>query len=474
MLDRFRSRGSSADATPRRHLTRREKEHQQRQLLLIGTGIAAAVVVLALAIGAFYQYFWFPRQTVASVNGTEIRRSDYMKVRNYQIRQEIARLSQQMQTAQADQQPQMQASLTQLQQELANLEDNEVNLNPETVAGMIDDRLVLNNIESLGITLSDEDVEQYVLEVFAPIPLGEATEEPTVEPTAAAWATETAEAFEVQITQTVEAQSTAAAQPTEDVEGTPDPDATEDPDATPEAPEVVETPTEPLVGSPTPEAGAEPTEDAEDAEPTGTLPPTVTPSVDDAIATSEANYDALETNFLDAADMSRSDFERLIIRPALARQRAQEQLAADVEPRADQAQLAHILVATEEAAREILDTRLEEEDFADVAAEVSIDEQTGQNGGDLGWNTSDAFVEGFGDAAFELEPGEISEPVQTQFGWHIIQMIDFEEDRPLTIQGLQQRKAAAFESWLNELRENADIDSEVELPDDQPQLPPTG
>ena len=466
MLDRFRSRGGPGPAAPRRHLTRREKEHRQRQMLLIGTGVAAAIVVLALVIGAVYQFVWFPRQSIASVDGTEIRRSDYVKVRSYNIRQEIARLSQQVQTAQPDQQPQMQARLTQLQEELRDLDGGTVNLHPETVATMVDDRLVLDNIESLGITITDADVDQYVLEIFSPIPLGDPTPAPTAEPTAAAWATATTEAFMAQVTQTIEAQATEAAQPTEDIDGTPDADAT------PATPDVDVTPTEAPAGTPTPDADIEPTEEAE---PLPTLEPTEPPTRDEAVAASQANYDQLEINFLEPAGMSRGDFERLIVRPALARQRAQEELAANVSPRAEQAHLAHILVATQEAAQELYDNRLQDEEFEDVAADVSIDAQTAPNGGDLGWNPSNAFVEGFGEAAFALDPGEISEPVQTEFGWHIIKMLDFEEDRPLTIQSFNQQQAAAFQRWLDDLRENADIETDVQLPgDDMPPLPPIG
>jgi peptidyl-prolyl cis-trans isomerase C len=360
----------------------------------------------------------------------------------------------------------MQARLVQLQEELRDLEGGTVNLHPETVATMIDDQLVLNNIESLGITITDADVEEFILEIFAPIPLGDPTPAPTAEPTAAAWATETAEAFEVQITQTIEAQATEAAQATEEVDATPDADAT------PADPDADVTPTGDPAEPSTPDTDVDPTEEAE---PLPTLPPTEAPTRDEAVAASQANYDQLEINFLEPAGMSRGDFERLIMRPALARQRAQEELAANVSPRAEQAHLAHILVATQEAAQELYDNRLQDEEFEDVAADVSIDAQTAPNGGDLGWNPPNAFVAGFGEAAFALEPGEISEPVQTEFGWHIIKMLDYDEDRPLTIQAFNQQQAAAFQTWLDDLRENADIETDVQLPsNDMPPLPPIG
>ena len=60
------------------------------------------------------------------------------------------------------------------------------------------------------------------------------------------------------------------------------------------------------------------------------------------------------------------------------------------------------------------------EDFAKVANEFSKD--PGGEGGDLGWFTKDKMVPEFADAAFKLEPGQISDPVKSQFGWHIIKV----------------------------------------------------
>lgn len=456
-------------------MTRSQREHRQRQMLILFTGIAAVVVVLALAIGAFYQYFWFPRESFASVNGMDIRRSDYVKVRTYELLQEGSRISQQITLAQSDQQPQMQARLTEIQTELQDLSDGDADPDGETIATMIDDRLVLFNMESLGVSISDDELDEFILGLFSPVPLTEPTTTPTVEPTAAAWATATTEAFTAQSTQTAEAQATVAEQtaeavPTDDPNATPaaelTPDANETPDAaeTPEAGATAEASGTPDAdGDSTPEAGGTATVDP-NATPTATAEPTQTPNAEQAVATSEASFDLLDRNFLDQADMSRGDFERLIARPALARQRVQEVLATDVPSRADQAHLGHILVATQEAAQELIDTRLKDEEFEDVAREVSVDTQSAQNGGDLGWAPPSTFVDAFSEAAFALEPGEISAPVQTQFGWHIIKMYEREDDRPLTIQALNQAKSAAFQDWLDGLRESADIESDVTLP----------
>jgi len=95
----------------------------------------------------------------------------------------------------------------------------------------------------------------------------------------------------------------------------------------------------------------------------------------------------------------------------------------------------HILVPTEDEAKKALARVKGGEDFAKVATEVSKD--PGSKGGDLGWFTKDRMVPEFGDAAAKLEPGQLSEPVKTQFGWHIIKL---DEKRPKVFPPLDQVK----------------------------------
>jgi peptidyl-prolyl cis-trans isomerase C len=80
----------------------------------------------------------------------------------------------------------------------------------------------------------------------------------------------------------------------------------------------------------------------------------------------------------------------------------------------------HILVETEAQARAALKRVRSGEDFAKVADQLSKD--PGSRGGDLGWFTKDRMVPEFADAAFKLQPNQISEPVKSQFGWHIIKV----------------------------------------------------
>ena len=88
----------------------------------------------------------------------------------------------------------------------------------------------------------------------------------------------------------------------------------------------------------------------------------------------------------------------------------------------------HILVKTEEEGREIIDALKGGADFAELAKEKSIG-PSGQNGGDLGFFGKGQMVPPFSDAAFALGPGEFTqEPVQTQFGWHVILVEDVKTD----------------------------------------------
>ncbi|MDH7798131.1 MULTISPECIES: peptidylprolyl isomerase [unclassified Beijerinckia] len=95
----------------------------------------------------------------------------------------------------------------------------------------------------------------------------------------------------------------------------------------------------------------------------------------------------------------------------------------------------HILVQTEAEAKTALKRVRDGEDFAKVATEVSRD--PGSQGGDLGWFTKDQMVPEFANAAFAMEPNQISEPVKSQFGWHIIKV---EEKRTKSFPPFEQVK----------------------------------
>ena len=103
------------------------------------------------------------------------------------------------------------------------------------------------------------------------------------------------------------------------------------------------------------------------------------------------------------------------------------------------------------------------EDFAKVAGEVTEDPSGKANGGDLGYFSKDQMVPEFSEAAFKLENGQISDPVKTQFGWHVIKVEDkrvkpapkFEEVKP-QIENFVVRKAQA--ELVTKLRGEAKIE----------------
>lgn len=83
----------------------------------------------------------------------------------------------------------------------------------------------------------------------------------------------------------------------------------------------------------------------------------------------------------------------------------------------------HILVKTENEAFEILFDLKQGKDFEEIAKEKSLC-PSGKKGGDLGWFGRGQMVKEFENAAFELKKGEFSKPVKTQFGFHIIEVIE--------------------------------------------------
>ena len=81
----------------------------------------------------------------------------------------------------------------------------------------------------------------------------------------------------------------------------------------------------------------------------------------------------------------------------------------------------HILVQTEDEAKKLYDEIQNGKSFADIAQAVSLC-PSGQNGGDLGYFGRRQMVKPFEDAAFSLPNGQVSEPVKTEFGWHLIKV----------------------------------------------------
>jgi peptidyl-prolyl cis-trans isomerase C len=123
----------------------------------------------------------------------------------------------------------------------------------------------------------------------------------------------------------------------------------------------------------------------------------------------------------------------------------------------------HILVATEAEAKAIVIEVNKGTDFAELARQKSKDPGAAAEGGDLGWFGKDQMVPEFADAAFNMTKGSVSEPVKTQFGWHIIKVED-KRTKPVPefakvkdqIETFVVRKAQA--DYIAKLREGAKVE----------------
>ncbi len=123
----------------------------------------------------------------------------------------------------------------------------------------------------------------------------------------------------------------------------------------------------------------------------------------------------------------------------------------------------HILVTTEAEAKEIEAELKKGADFAALAKAKSKDPSAAANGGELGWFTKDQMVPEVADVAFRLDKGQISDPVHTQFGWHIIMVEDkrikpiptFDQVKPQLESYLARR---AQERLVEAIRKSAKID----------------
>ena len=107
----------------------------------------------------------------------------------------------------------------------------------------------------------------------------------------------------------------------------------------------------------------------------------------------------------------------------------------------DEIKASHILVKTRAEAEAILAELRAGRDFAELAREKSIDPTAKRNGGDLGYFTRGRMVKSFEDAAFALKAGQLSAPVESQFGWHVIRMEDRRKQQPPTFEEVREQIA---------------------------------
>jgi len=132
----------------------------------------------------------------------------------------------------------------------------------------------------------------------------------------------------------------------------------------------------------------------------------------------------------------------------------------------DYSLLEHILLAAtdETTATDVYEQVMAGEDFAALASEYSIDPGSAEQGGSLGWSPTRAYVPEFKAAADALAVGEVSEPVLSDFGWHIIRKVDEANegdviaDLPAELQATLAGSDLTLDAYLARLRAEAEIE----------------
>ncbi|OFW52751.1 MAG: hypothetical protein A2163_05155 [Actinobacteria bacterium RBG_13_35_12] len=210
--------------------------------------------------------------------------------------------------------------------------------------------------------------------------------------------------------------------------------------------------------------------------------------IKDNFSSPEEFEGALKANNITLAQLKEDIKRQLMLNKVLAEIKSQVSISDEdlleyynenkeslVEP--EQVHARHILVKTEEEANTLL-LQLKEglADFSKLAKEKSTD-SSAPSGGDLGFFTRGQMVKEFEDAAFSLEPGDISDVVQTQFGYHIIKCEEKKEEYSPTFEEAKeqisntlrsQRENETISAFISKLREEAvivynyDFDAEIE------------
>ncbi len=197
-------------------------------------------------------------------------------------------------------------------------------------------------------------------------------------------------------------------------------------------------------------AAASPSPEGATATPTAPTTPTPVPTLADP-----AYQDALKRQ-LDRIGMT-EDRYRVLVRRDLLQQKVQDAIGAQVPTSQEQIHARHIVVADQATATDTLSKLQGGADFAQLAQQVSTDTSTKDKGGDLGWIPRGIESPQFDQAAFALQPGQTSDPVQTPAGYEIIQVLEHDPNRPVAPDQLTRLKSAAYSDWLQSQQTGPDV-----------------
>jgi parvulin-like peptidyl-prolyl isomerase len=401
----------------KKHLARLERERLQNRYILIVSAIILLIVVGMVGYGILDQYVLRPGQPVAIVNGDEISTREFqvnVRFSRQQYINQYIQTQQYMQLLGGDESTQsyFEQSLQQIQLQL-----DSPTLGQNVLDYLVEDRLIRQEAENRGITVSSEEVDKAFQADFNYFPNGTPTPTATQEqiPTSTLNATQLA---------LVPLTATITSQPT---------------------------PTGQFTPSPLPESTITPTLDIT---PTSTIAPTVAPTPYTEVAFQE-NYQSYIDYLQSELDITEADI-RYIYESQLYRDKVFDIITKDIPRDQEQVWARHILVEDEATAQGLYERLINGEDFSALAAEASTDSSNAQNGGDLGWFGVGVMDPDFEKIAFNLNIGEISEPFQTSFGWHIVQVLG-KETRPLSTTDYQQLQQTKFSDWVETQRSDTDV-----------------
>lgn len=401
---------NQASTETRKQSRLREREQEQLRIIYIALGIIAALIIIILGVGYWRTQIAVLNDTIATVNGVNLPVRDYQARARYNAQVIYARAAQITNALQQfDPNDTSTSSIVQYyQNQLSQEQTNLLQVPSQSLEDIIDDELVRQEAAKRGITVTPAEVDREI-ELSIKESLG--YPRPTNTPTAGPSPTETQTP-----TSTLTPTSTAT-------------------------PSVSPTATATLTATLT----ATPTQG-----PTDTPTATLTPLSADAYATEEGKLVTNVTN----SHYSFEDY-RKIVEISILRDRLNQALGKEVKTTEEEIHARHILVKTFAEAQAV-EARLKAgEDFAKVAADVSIDPSGKTKGGDLGWAPHGQYVQEFEDAVWKLPVLQVSDPVTSSFGVHIIEVLEKDANHQLDAAALDAKKAQALTDWLKQVRADA-------------------
>ena len=176
----------------------------------------------------------------------------------------------------------------------------------------------------------------------------------------------------------------------------------------------------------------------------------------DQIKKDAGGDDAFKKSLTDAK-LTEAEFRTLIVRDQIIYEQLYTKVSAALPTTAEQVRARHILVDTEKTATDIMARLKKGEDFAALAQELSIDTQSKDSGGDLGFFPRGVMDPAFEDAVFKLAVNEVG-MVKTDYGYHVVQVLEKDPNRAVGPEIQQALGDQAINTYMETLRTDAKIE----------------